>query len=641
MGTICVFNNDSVPDCSQYTQSRPPMISYTTCSYWSYLVVQTNTDHDGKTTLTGVATTESLCSLAQPSIPITAPSVPKQFPSNTAAFSPSAQPVETRPAGTEDSKHKGNEISPKAQAGIAIGAAILSALMLMTILRYRLAKKKAKAKEMLDYKIDVWNESIFSLHRASLSTLTYDDFGREYLRTITQGEMPLYSLTQRFDVGSRVRYRELRDGKKDLLRQESFEYDNTSRLFDYQCQGQQGPIDQAGRQLQHQHYCFTPIGGLDQVKTNFWDGSENIATYKKIDLKYDANGHIARDERGRWLEYDTAGYLTTVRDSERAILNQYHYDSHGRLVCQSVPGKPDYYLHYRGDRLIAATNGNAQISYLSDGHEYWGQILQESGQLVTMQLWVSDDNQSTLAWLNTNQPTQIHGQSYNPYGFCWYHLGNGSRAPDGWSPFIFGEINPYAYCLGDPINRLDPSGHFIIFGWEIGWRDFGQTIVGLALSGSVGSDFLFGAVGGAVGQGIAAGANQIVKSFRQTLDQLLKGADKLRTASRRLPLLPLELQPREVALKRLEGRLSAFNRKLLNLQNTLSPNRFAVFQRDLDSFETMVNKIRERQKSSWDWDQSHVKLKNRSLKGTQITKFNQFRFYIKHWFYSPKRQRRY
>lgn len=56
-----------------------------------------------------------------------------------------------------------------------------------------------------------------------------------------------------------------------------------------------------------------------------------------------------------------------------------------------------------------------------------------------------------------------------------YLLGNGYRAydprvmrfhcPDGWSPFGPGGINPYTYCVGDPVNRTDPSGHHSIWGW--------------------------------------------------------------------------------------------------------------------------------------------------------------------------------
>lgn len=50
----------------------------------------------------------------------------------------------------------------------------------------------------------------------------------------------------------------------------------------------------------------------------------------------------------------------------------------------------------------------------------------------------------------------------------WYHLGNGRRvynpvlmrfhSPDKLSPFGKGGLNPYAYCLGDPVNYTDPSG---------------------------------------------------------------------------------------------------------------------------------------------------------------------------------------
>lgn len=50
----------------------------------------------------------------------------------------------------------------------------------------------------------------------------------------------------------------------------------------------------------------------------------------------------------------------------------------------------------------------------------------------------------------------------------WYHLGNGHRvfnpilmrfhSPDHLSPFGEGGLNPYAYCVGDPINYVDPTG---------------------------------------------------------------------------------------------------------------------------------------------------------------------------------------
>ena len=67
--------------------------------------------------------------------------------------------------------------------------------------------------------------------------------------------------------------------------------------------------------------------------------------------------------------------------------------------------------------------------------------------------------------------------------FGWYLLGNGYRAynprlmrfhsPDSWSPFGRGGLNPYMYCVGDPVNRSDPTGHGPLApGLPLGLRKF-------------------------------------------------------------------------------------------------------------------------------------------------------------------------
>ncbi|KAI1248957.1 hypothetical protein MGN70_010160 [Eutypa lata] len=561
---------------------------------------------------------------------------------------------------------------------------------------------------------------------ALITNITYDDFGREVGRTITQGSTLLYTLIQSFDTGSRVTNRELKDGDEGLLRQEKFQYDNMDRLIDYQCQGSQIPVDKGGRQLKQQQYSFNSLGILNRILTKFQDGSTNTASYTysdtdpgqliritnthpnepgTIDLDYDANGYLIRDEKGRVLEYDTMGCLETVLDSEQEVLSQYHYDSRGRLVCQAVPNKPDYYLHYRADSLVAVTHGNTQISYISDGQEYWGQILKETGRDAITQLWASDAHKSILAWLDTDQSPQLHTQSYTPYGFCattpavgwngqwrdpvtgWYHLGNGYRvynpvlmcfhSPDAWSPFVSGEINPYAYCLGDPINRLDPSGHFSIFGWQITWRNFAQAIVGLALSvlagiftdgaslaiqvgadiatgavagvttgaaydaavsnkgptwESAGSDFLFSAIGSVVGQGVSVGAKQVAQSFRETLGQLLEGAEKLRNAGGKPPIFPRELMPM-VSVERLEGRLKQF--ELFRRNNRFTPQSYARYMREVEELRATIRDIRQRESTRWTWDDTRVGSSYKNLRETQINKYREFRFQVKQRFYSP------
>jgi RHS repeat-associated protein len=100
----------------------------------------------------------------------------------------------------------------------------------------------------------------------------------------------------------------------------------------------------------------------------------------------------------------------------------------------------------------------------------------------------TDNKNSVLAEIAGDKPTSI---AYSAYGqqsaqqavttglgfngelrearIGWYLLGNGYRAynpilmrfhsPDNLSPFGKGGLNAYMYCVGDPVNFSDPTGH--------------------------------------------------------------------------------------------------------------------------------------------------------------------------------------
>ncbi|KAH8123596.1 hypothetical protein LI328DRAFT_168136 [Trichoderma asperelloides] len=359
----------------------------------------------------------------------------------------------------------------------------------------------------------------------------YDSSGR--MKQFTQGTLKV-SFT--YDGANRVLLgaRHLENGDEKLLRDETFEYDENNRLVNYTCQGSLSPADEHGRQLESQHFTFDAYDNLVEVVTGFQDGSQNTATYSfssrdptqltsvtntdtglpsLIELEYDANGCLTRDEQGRTLEYDSRSRLMAVRDAGGSIISQYHYDTAGRLVCQSVPGQADHHLFYRDNKLIAAQTGDQKVSYLFDGEEYWGQSVQDDDGTTQTQLWSSNGYDSVVAWIDVHQPDQVQHQQYTPYGSGttgtsigfngewhdpvtgWYHLGNGYRvynpvlmrfhSPDSWSPFTSGEINPYAYCLGDPINRVDPSGHWGFFksigNWfKNNWKMVVGTLIAVA-----------------------------------------------------------------------------------------------------------------------------------------------------------------
>ncbi|KAJ7192348.1 hypothetical protein GGX14DRAFT_380251 [Mycena pura] len=395
---------------------------------------------------------------------------------------------------------------------------------------------------------------------ASLTTsLKYDEFGREIQRTVVQSgdsDTTLYQLSQTYDSdgSSLVATRDVKDGNTNLLRHEGFEYDSLGRLVDYQCSGSDSwlPADEKGKKLKRQQFTFDNYDSLTQVLSDFQDGTNNTATYTysdkdpaqlaqitntnsnytpQINLIYDANGCLTQDEQGRLLEYDSKSRLIAVRDANKNTLSQYRYDAAGKLVCQMVPGQADTHLSYRGDTLIATTDGDSQVSYACTGNTYWGKTTAQSGQTTETELWSSDFHQSVLATLTAGE---VAHQQYTPYGFGasgssagfngqwrdpvtgWYHLGNGYRVynpvlmrfhtPDSWSPFTSKEINAYGYCLGDPINLIDPSGHFSIFGIHFGGRDLAIMGVGLGVGILVGVLTCGVGLAVAVGVSVLAGA---------------------------------------------------------------------------------------------------------------------------------------
>ena len=120
--------------------------------------------------------------------------------------------------------------------------------------------------------------------------------------------------------------------------------------------------------------------------------------------------------------------------------------------------------------------------------------------------------------------TGFNGERHDPFSGAT-HLGNGYRvynpqlmrfqSPDSWSPFGDGGINPYIYCVGDPVNRADPGGHL---SWQAG-LGIGLSILGL-LSAAFTADFSLVAVtsmNGALASGSAlellTGAASIVSDI--------------------------------------------------------------------------------------------------------------------------------
>ncbi|MFK0094924.1 RHS repeat domain-containing protein [Pseudomonas sp. NPDC090592] len=170
------------------------------------------------------------------------------------------------------------------------------------------------------------------------TSLEYDDLEREISRTFTFTQSPDQVLTQEYDEFDRIIERKLAQGPT-VLRTETYKYDTRGRLTIYTCVGELCPVDPYGKQISRQVFRFDPVDNIRLVQTTF-EGGQNLATYhfenladpaqlsritnnfgdpypEEIQLEYDRNGNLIRDDAGRSLEYDALNRLTKVTDPEK------------------------------------------------------------------------------------------------------------------------------------------------------------------------------------------------------------------------------------------------------------------------------------------------------------------------------------
>lgn len=162
-------------------------------------------------------------------------------------------------------------------------------------------------------------------------------------------------------------------------------------------------------------------------------------------------------------------------------LKRYAYDPLDRLTTTTMGAQPSTQHFYQRERLSTARRGEHSQTIF----QHYDQLLAEKHTTATLLL--GTDLQRSV--LHSLSGVHHYPRAYTPYGHqCGqqrllgfngeahdpltghYLLGNGHRAynpvlmrfnsPDTLSPFGAGGLNPYCYCLGDPVNRVDPNGQF-------------------------------------------------------------------------------------------------------------------------------------------------------------------------------------
>jgi RHS repeat-associated protein len=358
-------------------------------------------------------------------------------------------------------------------------------------------------------------QDLKTLHRVECEQI-YDSHGQEIDRFLIRYNDQLETTEHRISqvwrndglLHSRTLYHE---GEHQLT--EFYEYDARKRLEFYWCEGKQDafPRNAKGDPIEEQLFTYDVRDNLVKCETWFPDTPKHTAMYscegfrlKKVthlpagylpdcDINYDADGNMLNDEAGNQLVYDDHGRLAQVLSERGDTLFSYRYDCHDHLVGVRHGNGAEVLRRYQNDRLHTTIDNDVLTEYLYEGSRPLG--LQSSNDSDGSRLLLTDMSNSVLGESTQDALCEARYSAYGDngkedpgntlYGLLafngeareralgWYLLGRGYRAynphlmrfhsPDSMPPEIAG-INPYQYCLGDPVNWRDPSGHASVRG---------------------------------------------------------------------------------------------------------------------------------------------------------------------------------
>lgn len=357
-----------------------------------------------------------------------------------------------------------------------------------------------------------------------MASIKYDGFGRTQQSTIQDPKSNKILLQTTYEYDARQKVRQLKSSS------DAFPEQVRNRVFTYDGIGQMTQeIDTSNNQVTVTNYTYD---GNSNVLSSDVNGQTVLMMYNKLDqradsgFKYDTNGRLLQDNQGVEYAYDERDrLLSAFASSDTPTRFAYHSDS---SLAEKTEGNINAATYYHGPTKINAVHETRRAGQTHDDKT---SLFSDSNVLLAgytnsePSYRFLDQLGSTAVILDGIDAGKHASATYDAYGAAKLTPPSGSLA----SSFGFTQAftdqsrgliylgsrfynpkqmsfltmdaylteNRYAYCEGDPVNRIDPSGHFYK-----SWSDVLAAVAGLAVTVAVGA--VFTAATGGLGAPVAA-----------------------------------------------------------------------------------------------------------------------------------------